>query len=59
MTSVKDQMRELAEKLPDNVTWEQVRYEVYVRAQIAAGEADAADGQTVPHEEVKERLGLE
>lgn len=59
MATVKEQMRELADKLPEDATWEQVRYELYVREEIAAGEADAAAGRTVPHEAVKELLRQE
>lgn len=55
MSTVKEQIQELASALPENVTWEQVRYQVYVREQIAKGEAAVAEGRTFPQEEV-ERL---
>jgi predicted transcriptional regulator len=56
MTSVKKQVRQIADELPGDATWEQVRYEIYVREQIAKGEAAIAQGRTVPHEEVKRRF---
>ena len=56
MSSVKEQVRELADTLPDDVTWEQVRYEVLVRAQIEEGERAIAEGRTVSHEDVKLRF---
>ena len=57
MSTVKEKVRQLAEELPEDVTWERVRYEVYVRAQIEAGERAIAEGLTVSHDEVKKRFG--
>lgn len=56
MTSVKKQVRQIADELPGDATWEQVRYEIYVREQIAKGETAIAEGRTVPHDEVKRRF---
>lgn len=56
MISVKDEVRKLAEQLPDSATWDEVMYEVYVRQKIADGEQAIAEGRTVTHEEVKKRL---
>ena len=56
MSTVKEQVRELAQTLPDDATWEQVQYEIYVRAKIAEGEKAIAEGRTVPHEEVVKRF---
>lgn len=56
MGSVKQQVKQLADTLPDDVTWQQVKYEIYVRQQIEDGEAAIAEGRTVPHEEVKKRF---
>ncbi len=56
MATVKEQVQDLAERLPQDVSWEQVRYEIYVRSQIAAGEAAIAEGRTIPHDEVKKRF---
>lgn len=53
MSTVKEQVREIAEKLPEDATWEQVGYELHVREQIKEGEAAIAEGRTVPHDEVK------
>ena len=32
MTSVKEQVQKLAETLPENATWDQAMYELYVRS---------------------------
>lgn len=56
MSTVKQQLRELAEALPEDATWDQAMYELYVRQKIAEGEEAIADGRVVPHEEVKKRF---
>jgi predicted transcriptional regulator len=53
MSTVKEQVRQIAEKLPENATWEQARYELHVREQIEEGERAITEGRTVPHDEVK------
>jgi predicted transcriptional regulator len=56
MSTVKDEVRKLAEQLPDSATWDEVMYEIYVRQKIADGEAAIAAGRTVPHADVKKRF---
>lgn len=56
MSTVKAQVQQLADTLPEDATWEQVRYEVHVREQIEAGEKAIAESRTVPHDEVKKRF---
>ena len=55
-STVKEQLREIADELPEDATWERVRYEVYVRAEIEEGERAVAEGRTVVHEDVKSRF---
>jgi predicted transcriptional regulator len=58
MNSVKDEVRKLADQLPDSATWDEVMYEIYVRQKIADGESAIAEGRTLPHAEVKKRFTL-
>jgi hypothetical protein len=58
MNTIKDDVRKLAEQLPDSATWDEVMYEVYVRQKIADGEMAVAEGRTVPHDQVKKRFTL-
>ena len=58
MSTVKEEVRKLAEKLPPDATWEQAMYELYARQKIAEGERAIAEGRVVPHDEVKKRFGL-
>jgi len=54
--AAKDAVRALLDRLPDDCSIEDVLYHVYVLQAIARGQADAAAGRTIPHEEVEEEL---
>ncbi len=57
--TLKDELREIADKLPDDATWEDVQYAIYVRQSIEAGLKDANEGRLVSSEEIRKRFGLE
>jgi predicted transcriptional regulator len=52
MSPVKNAVLELIKKLPDECTWDDVMYQIYVRQKIEAGLEDAEESRLVPHEEV-------
>jgi hypothetical protein len=56
--NVKDEARRLVERLPEDATWEDIQYEIYVRQAIEAGLKDSREGRTVPLEEARRRFGL-
>jgi hypothetical protein len=56
--SIKSAARELVDSLPDDVTWDDVMYRVYVRQAIDAGRQDAAEGRLVDVAEVRRQFGL-
>jgi len=45
MATVKDEIRRMIEGLPDDATWEDVQYSIYVRERIERGRSEAADGK--------------
>ena len=57
--SVKQDALALVAKLPENVTWEEIRYQVYVRSRVDAGLNDLAEGNVVSHEQIKKEFGVE
>ena len=57
-TTVKDEMRTLLERLPDDVSWERLADVVELRRKISRGFADADAGRITLHEEVRRELGL-
>ena len=56
MATPKEAAKQLIEQLPDQVSWDDIMYELYVKQKIEAGLKAVAEGRTVPHEEVKRRL---
>jgi hypothetical protein len=56
--SIKNEARRLVDQLPEDATWEDLMYEIYVRQTIEAGLSDCEQGRTVPVAEVRRRLGL-
>jgi hypothetical protein len=56
--SVKEEARRLVDRLPEDATWEDLQYEIYVRQAIEAGLKDSREGRTVPLEEARRRFGL-
>jgi predicted transcriptional regulator len=51
-STVKDEARTLLEELPDDVTWRDVAYQVYVRSEIEAGLSDADAGRFATEDEL-------
>ena len=52
----KDTVRDLLNRLPDDVTLEDVLYHLYVLQTVDRGLADAEAGRTIPHEQVAEEM---
>lgn len=56
MSSAKDAARQIIDQLPEQATWDDIMYELYVKQKIEEGLADIEKGRTVPHEQVKAEL---
>lgn len=56
MTTIRDEVHKIADKLPADASWDDVMYEVYVRQKIAEGLRDSDAGRVLPHDEVRERF---
>lgn len=54
--NAKAHAREAIDRLPDDASWDDVMYELYVRESIDAGLADVAAGRTIPHDQVKAHI---
>jgi predicted transcriptional regulator len=53
---VKETVRSLLDRLPENCTLDDVLYHLYVLQSVERGRADVAAGRTVSHEEVEREL---
>ena len=49
---------QLVDSLPDDATWDDVMYRVYVRQAIDAGRQDVFEGQLTDVAEVRHQFGL-
>lgn len=58
LTVAKEELHRLIESLPDEPTWEEVRYLLYVRAQIEEGRRSAREEPTASTEELLAEFGL-
>jgi len=54
--TVKDEVVEMIQRLPDGCTLEDIQYHLYVRQLVEEGLKDIEEGRTVPHEEAKRRM---
>ena len=57
-SNIKAKVNETIASLPDDATWDDVMYRLYVRQKIEAGLKDVEDGNTLPVSEVRKRFGL-
>ncbi len=54
---IKIAARETLDSLPEDTTWDELIYRLYVRQKIEAGLADAEAGNLIAADEVRSRLG--
>ena len=57
--NIKEQAKRLIEILPEDMTWDDLMHEIYVRQSIEAGLADSEAGRVRDVAEVRARFGLE
>jgi hypothetical protein len=57
MGSPKDEVNSLLHKLPDDASFEDVQYHLYVLGKVRRGLERAGAEGTIAHDDVKERLG--
>ncbi len=56
--NIKEEARRLVEALPDDSTWEDLMYQIYVRETIESGLADSEAGRVTDVENVRKEFGL-
>ena len=54
--TTKEKACEVISRMPEDSTFEDIQYHLYVLACIERGERDIEDGKTLNHEEVESRL---
>jgi len=56
--NLKAEARRLVDQLPEDATWEDLMYEIYVRQKIEAGLKASDEDRAIDVEEVRKRFGL-
>jgi predicted transcriptional regulator len=56
MVSIKQEVSELLERLPDDCSIEDIQYHLYVLEKIRRGLEDAEQGRTLSHADVEQQL---
>jgi len=54
MSTAKDEAIKMIARLPEEVSWDEIMYKIYVKRKIEEGLKAADEGRTVSHEKVKE-----
>lgn len=54
----KEEAKALIERLPENATWEDLMYEIYVREAVESGLEDSRAGRLTDVDEVRREFGL-
>jgi hypothetical protein len=57
--NIREEARDLIRDIPDDATWDDLMYRIYVRQAIEAGIRDSDSGRTIDVEQVRARFGLE
>lgn len=56
--NLKEEAKRLIDKLPENMTWDDLMHEIYVRQSIETGLADSEVGKVMDVAEVRAKFGL-
>lgn len=56
MNAVKKEVQAMLKKLPDDCTYEDIQYHLYVLEKIQRGIKSLDEGKGIPHEEARKRL---
>ena len=54
--TAKESAQHIIGQLPEQASWNDIMYELYVKQKIEAGIKAADEGRTIPHEQVKARI---
>jgi hypothetical protein len=56
MATAKEEIRRMIETLPDDVTWEDLQYSIYVRERVDRGRREADQENLLGQDEVETRM---
>jgi hypothetical protein len=53
---IKEEAKKLIESLPEQVTWDDIMYQFYVKKKLTTSLKAIEDGKIISHEEAKNRI---
>ena len=56
MSTAKEEVRKMLERIPDDASFEDIQYHIYVRGKIESGLRDIKEGHVLSQEEVEQRM---
>jgi len=56
MTTAKESARDLIDQMPEEASWDDIMFELYVKQKIESGIQDVSEGRVAAHEDIKARL---
>ena len=56
MPTAKEEIRKLLDTLPDDATWEDLQYSIYVRERIERARREADEGKVLDQTEIEVRM---
>jgi len=56
MATAKEEIRKMIDTLPDDVTWEDLQYSIYVRERVDRGRREADQENLLGQDEVETRM---
>jgi predicted transcriptional regulator len=56
MRTAKEEVRKMLDQIPDDATFEDIQYHIYVREKIERGLKDIQEGHLLSQEEVEQRM---
>lgn len=56
MATAKEEVRKLIDALPDDASWDDVEYSIYVRERIVRARSEAEQGRLIDEKEIESRM---
>jgi hypothetical protein len=56
MSTVREEAHKLVDQLPDEASWDDLMYQIYVRKKVEAGRQAIAEGRSFTQEEAEKRM---
>ncbi len=56
MRTAKEEVKKMLDRMPDDATFEDIQYHIYVREKIERGLRDIEEGHLLSQEEIEQRM---